>query len=386
MNINRHNYEEFFLLYADDELSAADRKAVEVFVAENPDLEAELQLLLQTVMPAEDMRFEYKDILLKEEMTPLQQQLLLYMDDELPAADKTIITRLIDTDAVAAKEAAILLQTKLQPDTSISYAHKKELYRKEEGRLVRMNWRRAVAAAVLLGFATWGGLTLMQPSEPGTTKGNSTATAGIEKNNQVITADAGATKDNIQPAVPAANNTAAIAAVNTNTGNTNTAASQKSNPPAVKNTAQQSKEAAAVNDNNIAVTKEKEQKTNNLPEPTNNPRYNNFNNDNSNLSTKTNVPPLEDAARNVNSGTTLTASNNRPNTSAVNGYAITAAYNPDETEAVNNNKVLYMNEDNVKRSKLAGFIRKVKRVVERNTNIKTGNGIQVAGFDIALNR
>ena len=45
-----------------------------------------------------------------------------------------------------------------------------------------------------------------------------------------------------------------------------------------------------------------------------------------------------------------------------------------------------MDEENVKRTKLGGFIRKVKRMVERNTNIKTDNGIKVAGFDIALNK
>jgi hypothetical protein len=62
-------------------------------------------------------------------------------------------------------------------------------------------------------------------------------------------------------------------------------------------------------------------------------------------------------------------------------YARTTVLNE---AAPNDNKILYMNEETVTRSKIGGLFRKVKRVIERNTNIKTGNGIRVAGFEIAV--
>ena len=43
MIINRHNYEECFILYWDNELTASQKQAVENFVKENPDLQEEFK-------------------------------------------------------------------------------------------------------------------------------------------------------------------------------------------------------------------------------------------------------------------------------------------------------------------------------------------------------
>ena len=63
-------------------------------------------------------------------------------------------------------------------------------------------------------------------------------------------------------------------------------------------------------------------------------------------------------------------------------YAKTAVLN--EGGPGNNDKIFYMNQETVNRSRIGGIFRRVKRVIERNTNIKTGNGVKIAGFEIAL--
>lgn len=65
--IDKGNYEEFFLLYVDNELPAADRAAVEAFVAAHPDLQEELELLLDTRLIPEEQLFHNPEVLLKPE-------------------------------------------------------------------------------------------------------------------------------------------------------------------------------------------------------------------------------------------------------------------------------------------------------------------------------
>ena len=376
MNINRHNYEEFFLLFADNELSAADRKAVEIFVAENPDLKKELQLLLQTVSSIDSVVFENKEQLLKPAINPLQEQLLLHIDNELPAAEKQQVQQLINTDAAAAKEFALLQQTKLQPDTAIVFANKKKLHRKEEGRVVRIGWWRAAAAAVLLGFGTWGAFTLVKPAakveETASSKNNVPAKPGVQTAviNNTTTED---TKQTATEATATANTAAVKTANATNTP-------QKNNLPVNNANVVKQQSTPAVNDNNNNAVVKKE--NNNLPEPL----YNNFNSNKRNPIITQNVQPVqdEDVTASVKSGTTnAILSSSKINTGAVNGYAINAGFEEGSNNAGEDEGD---ERDNLKRTKLGGLIRKVKRIVERTANVKTGNAIKVAGFDIALNK
>jgi hypothetical protein len=135
--ITRDNYEEFFLLYTDNELSASEIHAVERFVAEHPDLREEWEALLQCrLAPDTQLSFPDRESLLRTEP-------LLYYTDGLPF---------------------------LHPDNSIVFPEKDRLYRiAKERRVVALPWLRAGIAAAVIGAIALGLLLTnrQQPGHPG---------------------------------------------------------------------------------------------------------------------------------------------------------------------------------------------------------------------------
>src|ERR1700712_772835 len=89
MSINRYNYEEFFLLYADGELSPLETGMVNQFVQFHPDLKEELDILMDCKLVADMPVFFPKEKLYKqtiwdaENITEMQTNLLLLVDGEL---------------------------------------------------------------------------------------------------------------------------------------------------------------------------------------------------------------------------------------------------------------------------------------------------------------
>ena len=387
MNITRHNYETFFLLYVDKELSAAERKAVDVFVQENPDLQMELVLLQQTVVKAADIVLDKKDWLyMEEDITALQESLLLYADDELNGLDKKTVEGLLATDKTVQQEWAALQQTKLQPDMEVVFADKQSLYRKEPGRIVAFTWWRVAAAAVLLGFGIWTGISVYKNSN--TTKTGTVELATDKKNNpgQIQTDDTtvNTTVINIPDEKQAAEN---ITSTTTENNRDDQLAEN------IKSAVEKNKNQNIVSSKENATVKNNSNKkpNNNLPKPA----LQNINNNNSNEVTAQNVLPSNNNSSRVSGGNDaakLTPKENRTvienlNNSKTDPENITAlqVVNTNKTaDGEDNNRYLNVDDDKQKRTALGGFIRKAKRVLERNTNVKTGEGIKIAGFEIAL--
>jgi hypothetical protein len=373
MIINRHNYEEFFLLYVDNELSAAEKKAVDEFVRENPDLEGELLSLQQVVFKADDIVLEKKDWLMMEEgIAALQEDLLLYADEELPAADKKRIEALFATDKATREEWNILRQTKLEADPAVIFPDKRSLYRTEKGRLVGFNWRRVAAAAILIGIALWTGVAVY--------RNNFKATTGESGIAQTTQPTPGQVKEKGSVDINIADKPKEISAAEN-------IASAEIEKNATKNLAGNYKnivnEDPVQQKENIAAVEI--EKTNNLP------RQSHLDNINNSGSNKTAVGDVRSTNNDITvSGTSAVTAKANPKeepdaidkdmTKSTTTAALPAVY----TEEENNDRILYMSEEKVKRTKLGGFIRQAKRVLERTANIKTGDGLKVAGFEIAL--
>lgn len=164
MNINRNNYEEYFLLYIDNELSEAERKAVEAFVTANPDLASELDILRETIldkaivqMPDKQSLFNFSDQSIHQKN--YQEQFLLYVDNELNAAQKNDVETFVLQHPALQEEFMLLKQTVL-PAEKIVFEDKASLYRKEKTRrpVIYLAFQRLSIAAVLTGLIAGGWL------------------------------------------------------------------------------------------------------------------------------------------------------------------------------------------------------------------------------------
>ena len=162
MKINRSNYEEYFLLYTDNELSTADKQAVEFFIQQNPDLQKEFTMLQQRTFSADDtITFRNKEALMHEPVTEglihhenYQEMFILYSDEELKADEKFAVEDFVYHHPQYQEEFELIQSLKLVPDTGLTFPGKSKLYHPQPVQVAKrlvFTWSRvAVAAAVLI--------------------------------------------------------------------------------------------------------------------------------------------------------------------------------------------------------------------------------------------
>lgn len=377
MKIDRYNYEEYFILYMDNELSSDERRGVELFVQNHPDLKEELDLLLQyKLIPDPAIVFTGKEDLIRVDgsipvnLTNYEEWLVLYIDNELTAEQKIIIEQFIKENPSVKQELTLLQRSKLQPE-QVVFADKNSLYRKEEKtpripvlwpRLRQAfgdrRWRVAAAVVILaIGLTT----VIVLNTKPSGGKEDLVKIPGSEQKNTPV--ELTEQKNEQEPvAVITGQNTEKINPLTTDVTKTdiNTPLYKQSNNPVatkdnktiidkmnVNTPVQIKKEESVIADNN-------NRPSNNLPVPLKNP-----------ATIKNDVP------------NNAVVSNNIPKEIITPKNALTnpgvTSQNPQSSDLVNasfsNTDDADFNQPGSKKGKLRGFFRKVTRTFEKRTSM-----------------
>ena len=275
MNINHHNYEEYFILYMDNELSNDERRMVEAFVQQQPHLKEELDILLQyKLIPDTSVTYNGKEDLMKVNGDALltlynyEEWLVLYMDNELTVGQKVTVDKFLAANPSVKEEFTLLQRTQMRPE-EIIFAGKASLYKTEEKvkpMPVRW-WRIAAAAVLLLGIGiTTAVIINKKSSDAGEIVKNASTEKRVDTKNPVVTPKL---SNNIAKENIVANNNKLILAPAVKPGTiNNTVARQnrivRKDEQAVPNILQAKKEEQIIATIN---------KTNNLPKPLENPNF-----------------------------------------------------------------------------------------------------------------
>jgi hypothetical protein len=382
MKIDRHNYEEYFILYMDNELGSDDRRTVEAFIENHPDLKEELDILLQyKLVPDTDIVFAHKEELMVPaaigmtsnsfiNLTNYEEWLVLYSDNELSAEQRTAVEHFVAANPSAKKELALIQRSKLQPE-EIIFADKASLYRKEEKvRPMPVRWWRIAAAAVLLfGIGITAALVINNKSSveddtakntPTEKKTNTeTPVANSEKinnpvNETVVADNTFKQKLSPEPKQPV-NNAVTTVAV-------------KEKDSKVNNKIPFNTPATIKKDEPVIVDNNNDKPSNNLPQPLNNPGFNK--NDAANNA----IASIDPSKEKNNSDGSLT----KPPVT----IPTTKTSDSNNTDAT----FASLEEGDSKNKKNRGFLRKVARTFEKRTSIDpTDDGkLLVAGLSFKL--
>lgn len=157
MEINRNNYEIFFMDYLDGNLSGNEIDQFLDFVEQNPDLKDELSGIEELKLPDETIGFSNKQSLYKSGRQKSGTEnftAVAYMEGDLSDLETKLFMKHLEFHPEQTKDLELLMKTRLQADESIVFPAKSKLYRKTIGQQF-IFWGTRVAAIWVVMFAFW---------------------------------------------------------------------------------------------------------------------------------------------------------------------------------------------------------------------------------------
>jgi len=130
MEINQHNYEHYFLMYIDNELSGEEMAAVNDFMMQHPNYANKLEALQQLKISPDSFIYENKFSLYK--LSEQDEQCITYLENEMTNEEKASFESEISTDIYLQTNVKQWQATFITPPTTIEIApnFKNSLYKK----------------------------------------------------------------------------------------------------------------------------------------------------------------------------------------------------------------------------------------------------------------
>ena len=372
MNINIDNYEEYFLLYADNELTDSEKAEVLMFVKQHKDLEEEFRMIHHTISkPDTSVQLTDKSFLFRNSTTAFineknyEEVFVLYHDNELTEKEKLDTEEFLSQHKELKDEFDLIGLARLTPESSVVFPNKKLLYKKEKsGKVVPVMFWRILAAAVFIGFGLWiTSLFFQKPHKSNITTAHSVpaknSSPKIEKNSlpEKTTKEIVA-HSSVKPGKKLEKKT------NNKEENTQIILNQKNDNAVVKTVIEKQKPKEEIISNH-------------LPEKINDAIVANDNNKNLSKEEPSSLTKIDPSKELVSTQNEIPDNNEK---SSPVSYARNASYVPD-ADNNNENYVFYdVTAEKFKKTKIGGFLKKVKRVVERSnpiTRLLSGDDRQV---------
>jgi hypothetical protein len=154
--INEQNFQEYLLLYLDNELSVKEILEVEDYIKRNDFAKAEYLSLKATKLPSGTIRFENISSLTKNENETInqenfQEKFLLYVDGELSKNENKAVEIFVLQHPNRQAEFDAIKKSRLHPEP-ILHPNKKELFRKEKKLFFYI--KKFAVAAVFFGITS----------------------------------------------------------------------------------------------------------------------------------------------------------------------------------------------------------------------------------------
>lgn len=131
VNINRNNYEEYFIDYLDGKLSRSDKQQVFLFLEQNPDLKEELKMFQYEALVPDEVAFDRKQVLKRKSILPsdhhFDELCIASIEGDLTKKQQVDFNYYLEQNTEKQQEFAVYTKTKLKTNEAIVFSEKDKL-------------------------------------------------------------------------------------------------------------------------------------------------------------------------------------------------------------------------------------------------------------------